>query len=110
MKLTRDKTTKERERQLWSLIGTRLKIARQAKLLSQAAMAEKLGISRARWSMYELGKRPIRMLHLDDAINELDVDIQFVWTGREHGVAKDVRSRLRKARQLEGMSDDSGGG
>jgi transcriptional regulator with XRE-family HTH domain len=112
VKLTRSADTDERERRLWSVIGTRLKIARKASLLSQKAMADKVGISRARWSMYELGKRPIRMIHLNDAIRITAVNWQFVMTGDEADVAKEVRSRMRAARQLEaaGDEDDDDGG
>lgn len=106
MKLTRDAREAERERKLWSVIGARLKIARKAALLSQAAMAEKLGISRARWSMYELGKRPIRMIHLHDCRTIMSIDYDYIFDGKEHGVAKDVRSRMRAARQLESVDDD----
>jgi transcriptional regulator with XRE-family HTH domain len=106
VKLTRDKSTAERERRLWSMIGSRLKIARKAALLSQAAMAEKLGISRARWSMYETGKRPIRIIHLDDAIKITMINWDFVMSGEERGVAKDVRSRMRAARQLAQVDED----
>jgi len=110
VKLTRSKSETAREREMWSIIGTRLRIARKAALLSQAAMAQKLGISRARWSMYELGKRPIRMIHLDDAIRITAVDWQFVMQGDERGVAKEVRSRMRQARQLSSVEENGVGG
>jgi len=110
VKLTRNRRDQEREQELWALIGTRLRIARKAALLSQAAMAEKLGISRARWSMYERGRRPIRMIHLDDCIKITAVSWSFVMEGNEHDVAKDVRSRMRAARQLEGDDNGAGGG
>lgn len=101
MKLTHDQKITERERKLWSMIGTRLKIARKAALLSQAAMAEKLGISRARWSMYELGKRPIRMIHVIDAMQITTTNWDYVFDGDEGRLDKAVRSRMRAARQLE---------
>lgn len=101
MKLTHDKKISERERKLWSMIGTRLKIARKAALLSQAAMAEKLGISRARWSMYELGKRPIRMIHFIDAMQITTTNYDYLFEGDEAGLDKAVRSRMRAARQLD---------
>jgi DNA-binding XRE family transcriptional regulator len=101
VKLTHDQKISERERKLWSMIGTRLKIARKAALLSQAAMAEKLGISRARWSMYELGKRPIRMIHVFEANAILTTNWDYLFEGDEARLDKAVRSRMRAARQLE---------
>jgi transcriptional regulator with XRE-family HTH domain len=101
VKLQRTDAVTQRERRLWSVIGARLKIARKAALLSQVAMAEKLGISRARWSMYELGKRPIRTIHLVDAVEITTIDWAFVFDGDEKGLDSEVRSRMRAARQLE---------
>jgi len=105
MKLMQTTKEMEREQRLWSQVGARLKIARKASLLSQAEMAKKLGISRARWSMYELGKRPIRMTTLKDAVELTSVTWGFVIYGDELDVAKDVRSRMRQARQLEYLGD-----
>lgn len=103
--MTRDAKEAEREKKLWSMIGARLKIARKATLLSQAEMAKKLGISRARWSMYELGKRPIRAIHLADVVQITSTNYDYIFDGNEHGVAKEVRSRMRQARQLENADD-----
>lgn len=107
VKLMHDKQLRQREQQLWLEIGQRLKLARKAALLSQEQMAKKLGVSRQRWSMVELGKRPLRPIQLFDACVITNVDEVFIFRGDERGVAQDVRSRMRQARKLE--SADNGG-
>lgn len=105
MKMLRDDDETARERRLWSMIGTRLKIARVAALLSQAALADELGISRARWSMYESGKRPIRMLYLHHFVQLTGVSFEYIHRGDEQQVPPRMRSNMRKARALESVGD-----
>lgn len=74
-------------------------------MLSQEAMAQKLGVSRQRWSMYELGKRPVRTIHLVDACIITATNFDYLLGGDERGVARDVRSRMRQLRQHHGADN-----
>ncbi|SPH20353.1 hypothetical protein ASD8599_01089 [Ascidiaceihabitans donghaensis] len=76
-----------------SALGARIAIARNELAVSQAKMAEVLGISLRAYQSYELGKRSIPVEALVKLHRKFDVDLNWILLGAEsvrleHDLAK----------------------
>ncbi|WP_170349669.1 helix-turn-helix domain-containing protein [Ruegeria atlantica] len=66
-----------------SSLGARIAIARNELGMSQAKMAEALGISLRAYQSYELGKRSIPVERLVELHRKYDVDLNWILLGAE---------------------------
>ena len=73
----------ERAENYLSALGARLAITRNEKALSQAKMAEALGMSLRAYQSYELGKRSIPIEALIKLNRQFDVDLSWILLGVE---------------------------
>ena len=73
----------ERAENFLSALGARLAITRNEKALSQAKMAEALGLSLRAYQSYELGKRSIPIEALIKLNRQFDVDLSWILLGVE---------------------------
>ena len=83
----------ERAENYLTALGARLAITRNEKALSQAKMAEALGMSLRAYQSYELGKRSIPVEALIKLHRQFDVDLSWILLGVEavrlkHDLAK----------------------
>ena len=73
----------ERAENYLTALGARLAITRNEKALSQAKMAEALGMSLRAYQSYELGKRSIPIEALSKLHRQFDVDLSWILLGVE---------------------------
>jgi transcriptional regulator with XRE-family HTH domain len=73
----------ERAEDYLSALGARIAIARNEQALSQAKMAEALGMSLRAYQSYELGKRAIPVEALIKLHRQFDVDLSWILLGVE---------------------------
>ena len=73
----------ERAENYLTALGARLAITRNEKALSQAKMAEALGLSLRAYQSYELGKRSIPIEALIKLNRQFDVDLSWILLGVE---------------------------
>lgn len=73
----------ERAENYLAALGARLAITRNEKALSQAKMAEALGMSLRAYQSYELGKRSIPVEALIKLHRQFDVDLSWILLGVE---------------------------
>ena len=73
----------ERAENYLTALGARLAITRNEKALSQAKMAEALGMSLRAYQSYELGKRSIPVEALMKLHRQFDVDLSWILLGVE---------------------------
>lgn len=69
-------------------LGTRIKSAREAKKITQAALAARFSISRNAVSMWESGDAQPSAAKVPDIARFLGVSPNWLWTGREERAAK----------------------
>jgi len=72
-------------------LGARLKELRQRGNLSQQAFADSLGVSLRTYQNYERGQRAVSKELLCALINQHDVDVSWLLTGKEDGTPPDSR-------------------
>lgn len=73
----------ERAENYLTALGARMAIARNEQALSQAKMAEALGMSLRAYQSYELGKRSIPIEALIKLHRQFDVDLSWILLGVE---------------------------
>ncbi len=73
----------ERAENYLTALGARIAIARNEQALSQAKMAEALGMSLRAYQSYELGKRSIPIEALIKLHRQFDVDLSWILLGVE---------------------------
>ncbi|SLN41537.1 helix-turn-helix domain-containing protein [Pseudooctadecabacter jejudonensis] len=73
----------ERAEDYLTALGARIAIARNEQALSQAKMAEALGMSLRAYQSYELGKRAIPVEALIKLHRQFDVDLGWILLGVE---------------------------
>ncbi|UWQ97552.1 helix-turn-helix domain-containing protein [Rhodobacteraceae bacterium M385] len=73
----------ERAEDYLTALGARIAIARNEQALSQAKMAEALGMSLRAYQSYELGKRAIPVEALIKLHRQFDVDLSWILLGVE---------------------------
>ena len=93
------KMTPEQVNELAKLAPVRLRIARVANNLTQAAIARELGITRGRWSQYEKGQRLLNWQLAGQVAVICEVDANYILFGYDFDIEKDVRGRLKMAEE-----------
>ena len=92
-----------------SALGARIAIARNELSISQAKMAETLGISLRAYQSYELGKRSIPVEALVELNRKFDVDLNWVLLGAEAVRLKHDLAKLEEFEvELDKFLSDSG--
>ncbi|HOJ13740.1 MAG TPA: helix-turn-helix transcriptional regulator [Deltaproteobacteria bacterium] len=90
-------------------IGRKIQLAREEKGLTQAELAQELGMTQAGLSNYELGKRRLYLNQIERIARVLGKDIAFFIGGANHeSAASDESSHLMKtvAERLRNLDED----
>jgi len=82
------------DRQLMREVGVRLKWVREALQLSQAAIAEKVGLHQTAWSLYERGLRFPDHFEVVRLAGKLQISIPYLMEARLEGVERELAIRL----------------
>jgi transcriptional regulator with XRE-family HTH domain len=82
------------DRQKMREVGTRLKWVREALRLSQAAIAEKVGLHQTAWSLYERGLRYPDQFEVVRLAAKLQISIPYLLEARLEGVERGLAIRL----------------
>ena len=85
-----------------SSVGTKLKILRKTRGLTQQQLADKLGIQRATISNYEIGRRSPHLKELEKIANELGVTMEYFAVGSS--TSYDLISRAKMLFENEEIS------
>lgn len=78
----------------------RLRIARVANHLTQAAIARELDITRGRWSQFEKGQRLLNWQLAGKIAVICKVDVNYLLFGYDFDIDKDMRDRLKMAEEM----------
>jgi len=82
-------------------VGKRIRIAREAKELSQEKLAKKIGYdSSSALSLIEIGARGISLERLSLLADELGYDINY-FLGEEESIPKNLAAAFRSAKDLD---------
>jgi transcriptional regulator with XRE-family HTH domain len=89
-------------------IGKKIQQAREEKGLTQADLAQALGLTQAALSNYELGKRRLYLHQIEDIARHLQRDLEFFISSEEMGGADRSAKASRMREQAMSRIRDMG--